>query len=110
MKYQPVILLLHTEAQMQYLIYYVSEGSRKGYIISKPKANPNATIADQMVWPTLLKCLQHIVNLHSNFWGIMPIPLQQAYETDIAHFAFIMQLESPDYQLPPHWQYPQVNQ
>jgi hypothetical protein len=40
----------------------------------------------------------------------MPIPLQQAYETDIAHFAFIMQLESPDYQLPPHWQYPQVNQ
>jgi hypothetical protein len=108
MKNQPVILLLHSEAQMQYLIHYVSDGNQKGYIISKPK--PNATVADQMVWPTLLKCHKHIASLHRNLWTIMPIPLQHAYEADIAHFAFIMQLESPDYQLPPHWLHPQVNQ
>ncbi|MFY8035145.1 MAG: hypothetical protein ACOVMN_11540 [Flexibacteraceae bacterium] len=94
---------------MQYLIQYVYEGNQKGYIISKPKANSNAAISDQMVWPTLLKCLQHIAALHNNLWPITPIPLQKAYETDIAHFAYLAQLESPDFPLPPHWLYPQVN-
>jgi hypothetical protein len=103
MKNKPVLLLLHPDADVNYLIHYVSDGHFKGYIIRKPSGRVGASHSDLMVWPTLLKCLLYLSKQNECIWPLIPYPLQAAYETDVAHFAFLMQLENPNTTLPLHW-------
>jgi hypothetical protein len=103
MKNKPVLLLLHPEADTNYLIHYVSGSCLKGYVIDKPKGHFASHQSDIMVWPTLLKCLQYLSKQNQSFWPLIPFPLQPEYESDVAHFAFIMQLENPEVSLPQHW-------
>jgi len=103
MKNKPVLLLLHPDADVNYLIHYVSDGHFKGYVIRKPSGRVGASHSDLMVWPTLLKCLQYLSKQNECIWPLIPYPLQAAYETDVAHFAFLMQLENPNTTLPLHW-------
>jgi hypothetical protein len=103
MRNKPVLLLLHPEADTNYLIHYISDSYLKGYIIGKPKGQLTTPQSDLMVWPTLLKCLQYLSKQNQHFWPLIPFPLQAEYETDVVQFAFIMQLENPKATLPQHW-------
>ena len=104
MNHKPVLLLLNPEVnRATYLINYYSQQGGKGYTLFKPSLNYKYCPSDLMLWPTLVKCLQHLNTENSGILTLVPVPLQASYDADIVHFAFLMQLENPNAVLPNHW-------